>query len=129
MPETRSVDARQENDIAILATDGYLNDAAAEDVAKAGHGLVDEGAKHLVLNLEKSPIANSIGISVLIELIERVREGGGRSAFCCAAPILAKTLKIMGLLEVAVNCGRAADVLAAAVGSEVIVVEARDASR
>ncbi len=35
----------------------------------------------------------------------------------------------MGLLEVAVNRGRACDVLAAGVGSEVIVMEAGDASR
>ena len=101
MPDTTAVETRRQDDVAILVTDGYLNDAATENVARVGHEQLDQGAKHLVLNLEKSPIANSMGISVLIELIERVREAGGRSAFCCVAPILAKTLRIMGLLEVA----------------------------
>ena len=65
---------------------------------QAGEALIQEGAKSLVIILEKSPIANSMGISILIELIEKVREIDGKVAFCCVQPILAKTFQIMGLL-------------------------------
>ena len=101
MPDTLEVNARREGRIGILETDGYINDVSAEKVADAGHALIDEGFRYLILNLEKSPIANSMGISILIEIIERIRELEGRVAFCCVAPILAKTFRIMGLLKVA----------------------------
>lgn len=101
MSDTLVVNARREGRVGILETDGYINDIAAEKVADVGHALVDEGFKYLAINLEKSRIVNSIGISVLIEVIERVRDLGGKVALCCATPTLSKTFKIMGLLKVA----------------------------
>ena len=101
MSESLEVNARRKGKIGILETDGYINDTEAEKVADAGMALIQEGFKNLVLNLEKSPIANSLGISILIEIIEKVRELEGRVAFCCVRPILAKTFQIMGLLKVA----------------------------
>ena len=101
MPETLEVVSRREGSVGILETDGYINDAAAERVADAGHALIDDGLKLLVINIEKSRIISSIGISVPIELIERLREMDGKVAFCCATPTIAKTLRIMGLLKVA----------------------------
>ena len=101
MPVTLEVTSRREDSVGILETDGYINDLEAERVAEAGHALIDDGLKHLVLNIQKSRIISSIGISVLIELIERLREMDGKAAFCCATPTIAKTLRIMGLLKVA----------------------------
>ena len=63
--------------------------------------LIEEGVRSLVLNLEKSRIANSMGIAILIERIEKMREQNGKVAFCCVTPTLAKTFQIMGLLKVA----------------------------
>ena len=66
----------------------------------AGHQkLVTKGAKKFVLNLEGSRIINSIGISILIEVIEKVRSDGGRVGFSNVTPTIAKTFKIMGLLN------------------------------
>ena len=101
MPDTLEVNARKEGQVGILETDGYINDTEADRVAQAGHALIDEGFRYLVINIEKSRIISSIGISVLIELIERLREQDGKVAFCCATPTIAKTFKIMGLLKVA----------------------------
>jgi len=101
MPATLEVKSRREGQVGVLETDGYINDAEAERVAEAGHALIDEGLKLLVINIERSRIISSIGISVLIEVIERLREMDGRVAFCCATSTIAKTLKIMGLLKVA----------------------------
>jgi anti-anti-sigma factor len=98
MPQAVEVHTRRSGNIGILETDGYINGAEAEPVAEAGEALIQKGVKSLVINLEKSPIANSMGISILIELIEKVREMDGKVAFCCVVPILAKTFQIMGLL-------------------------------
>lgn len=101
MPDTLEVIVRKEGQVGILETDGYINDAEADRVAQAGHALIDEGLKHLAINIEKSRIISSIGVSVLIELIERLREQNGKVAFCCATPTIGKTFQIMGLLKVA----------------------------
>ena len=61
--------------------------------------LVDEGVRKLVLNLENCEIVNSMGISFLIEVLEKVTDLGGKLAFCCVGATIAKTLQIMGLRQ------------------------------
>ena len=55
--------------------------------------------KHFALNLEKSRVVNSIGISILIEVIEKVKAREGKVAFCSVTATIAKTFRIMGLLK------------------------------
>ncbi len=100
MAEELAVDGRREGRVGILVSRGPITDESAGKVADAGYELVDDGIKHIVINLEASPIANSVGIAVLIEIIEKLRELDGMVAFCCVTPILAKTFEIMGLLKV-----------------------------
>ena len=99
MPGNFSVRSRKEGNIGVLETDGYINGAQAEPVSESAEALIQEGAKSLVLNLAKSPIANSTGLSILIEAIEKVRNQGGDVAFCCVVPGLLKSLQIVGLLR------------------------------
>jgi anti-anti-sigma factor len=99
MTNELKVGVRRQGKIAILDTDGYLNGVETEKVLEAADALIEEGVRLLVLHLEKSPTANSQGISVLIEIIEKVKDLDGNAAFCCVAPVLAKTLKVLGLLK------------------------------
>ncbi len=99
MSESLQVRVRREGEIGVLETDGYINNLGAEKVAEMCEGLIQEGVKDFVINLEKSRIINSIGISILIEVIEKVRGLEGNVAFCCVTPTIAKTFKIMGLLK------------------------------
>lgn len=99
MAETLEVRARREDHVGILETDGYINNTGAERIADVCDEMIQAGVKHFVLNLEKSRIINSIGISILIEVIEKVRELKGKVAFCCVTPTIGKTFRIMGLLQ------------------------------
>ena len=90
---------RSEGEIGILETQGYLNNMGAEKVADVCDDMVKEGVKYFVLNLEKSRAVSSIGISILIEVLLKVRKLDGKVAFCCASPTVTKTLHIMGLLK------------------------------
>jgi anti-anti-sigma factor len=62
---------------------------------------MDQGAKTLLLNLRDTKIVNSIGISILIEIIEKMMEKEGTIAFCCLTPVILKTFQIMGLANYA----------------------------
>ena len=89
MPTAVEVQSRREGNIGILETEGYINGLEAEPIAEAAQLFVDDGVKYMVINLEKSKIANSMGISVLIEVIEQMRELGGKgSTFTVRVPMV-----------------------------------------
>ena len=86
---------------AIIHTDGYINNLGGEKIGEAAYALMDEGFTRLIINMEKSTVINSIGISILIEVIEKVQEIRGTLAFCCLTKTIAKTFTIMGLSQYA----------------------------
>jgi anti-anti-sigma factor len=92
-------DARDE--LAVIRTDGYINNQGGEEIARVAYELIDKGHKRLLLDLAGTKIVNSIGISILIEIIERMLEIDGRLAFCSLTPTIEKTFHIMGLAQYA----------------------------
>ncbi len=83
----------------VIKTEGYINNTAGEKI-------VNEFEKHndiqkLILNLEYSKVVNSIGISHLIEVIERLNQTSGKLVFTNLDPTIEKTFTIMGLFQFA----------------------------
>ena len=95
------VSVERRGDVAILWTDGYINNQGGEEIAREAYAQLDAGARALVLNLEKTRIVNSIGISILIEVLEKVMDRKGVLAFCGLTPTIDKTFRIMGLAQYA----------------------------
>ena len=60
---------------------------------------IETGKKHFLLNLEKSTVVNSIGVSILIEIIEKLQDHDGKLGYFNLAPIVEKTFSIMGLTK------------------------------
>jgi anti-anti-sigma factor len=89
------------DDLAVIYTEGYINNQGGEEIAQIAYGLLDEGRKILLLNLAGTKIVNSIGISILIEIIEKMIEIEGKLAFCSLTPTIEKTFHIMGLAQYA----------------------------
>ena len=86
---------------AVLYTKGYINNVGGEEIANRAYELMDGGVRTLLLNLRETKIVNSIGISILIEIIEKMMDKGGKIAFCCLTPVIHKTFQIMGLANYA----------------------------
>ncbi len=101
MTETLSVQVDRRPGLAVISTQGYINNQGGEEIARVAYSLVDEGYRTLLLDLAGSKIVNSIGISILIELIEKMIEIEGRLAFCNLTPTIQKTFHIMGLTQYA----------------------------
>lgn len=83
----------------VIKTEGYINNSGGEKI-------VEEFSKHndiskLVLNLENSKVVNSIGISHLIEIIEKLNQTNGKLVFTNLDPTIEKTFTIMGLFQFA----------------------------
>ncbi len=88
-------------DLAVIRTDGYINNQGGEEIARVAYELIDKGHKNLLLDLAGTKIVNSIGISILIEIIEKMLEIEGKLAFCSLTPTIEKTFHIMGLAQYA----------------------------
>ena len=101
MADDAHVPVRRVDSAAVVETPEYINNTGGEGIAEACSGLIADGVSGIVLNLQRCNIANSVGISFLIEVLENLRAGKGRLAFCCVTPTIAKTFQIMGLLQTA----------------------------
>lgn len=91
----------RDNGLAIIYTDGYINNQGGEEIARVAYELIEKGHAKLLLNLARTKIVNSIGISILIEIIEKMLEIDGKLAFCSLTPTIEKTFHIMGLAQYA----------------------------
>ena len=86
---------------AVIKTPNYVNNQGAEKIAEEADRLIGEDTVHIILNLAESKMVNSVGIAIIIELIDRVSERGGSLNFCCVSPTIEKTFQIMGLKQIA----------------------------
>ena len=94
-----SLKTRNEGDIVIIETNGYLNNVGGEQIAQACYKEIDDGKKLFLINLENSKVVNSIGVSILIEIIEKLQDVDGKLGHYNLAPIVEKTFNIMGLTK------------------------------
>jgi anti-anti-sigma factor len=101
MTETLKLSVDRRAGLAVIYTEGYINNQGGEEIARAAYELLGQGYKALLLNLAGTKIVNSIGISILIEIIEKMLEIDGRLAFCSLTPTIEKTFHIMGLAQYA----------------------------
>jgi anti-anti-sigma factor len=91
--------AETKDNCLVIITTGYINNIG-------GQKIVDEFYKHkeinnVILNLAKSNVVNSIGISFLIEIIEKLNRSNGKLIFSNLDPSVEKTFAIMGLFQFA----------------------------
>ncbi|VAX23986.1 hypothetical protein MNBD_IGNAVI01-2215 [hydrothermal vent metagenome] len=89
------------NDVLVIKTEGYINNAGGERIANEFEKYLNDGVKKLLINIEKSKVVNSIGISFLIEIIEKLNERSGKLYFSNLDPSIEKTFTIMGLFQFA----------------------------
>jgi len=97
--ELRPVES--DGSLAILEVTGYINNEGGEAISREACRLLDQGVRSLLIDLQATRIINSIGISLLLEVLERTLDLGGTLGFCCLSPSIAKTFQIMGLAQYA----------------------------
>ncbi len=85
----------------LIAAAGYINNEGGQAIADAATELIEGGCGTLLIDLEGTRIINSIGVSILLEIMEKLLEDKGRLAFCNLTPTISKTFEIMGLVQYA----------------------------
>jgi anti-anti-sigma factor len=85
----------------LISAAGYINNEGGQAIADAATELMGEGCKTLLIDLDGTRIINSIGVSILLEILEKLMDENGRLAFCNLTPTISKTFEIMGLVQYA----------------------------
>ena len=97
MEQQFSLTSELRNNCLIIATSGYVNNVGGEAIAKEFERHFQQGTNHVIINLAQSKVVNSIGMSFLIEIIEKLQEVDGKMVFTNLDPAVEKMLTIMGL--------------------------------
>lgn len=85
----------------VIETNGYINIHGGEAIAKVAFSHINLGIKKVILNLAQSKVINSVGISFLIEIIDKLHQVDGTLYFTNLSPTMNKTFTIMGLFNYA----------------------------
>lgn len=90
---------KEANQIVIIETDGYLNNEGGEAISAICYDKMSTGQNKFLINMAGTKVVNSIGVSILIEIIEKLQEVDGKIGYYNLAPIVSKTFNIMGLTK------------------------------
>ncbi len=107
MEQPFTLTSELKGDCLVIATSGYVNNVGGEAIAKEFTHHFENNIKHVVINLARSKVVNSIGMSFLLEIIEKLQDVDGKLIFTNLDPPVDKMLTIMGLFTFA---GKASNV-------------------
>ncbi len=95
----------------VINTTGYINNVGGQKIVDEFNKHNGNGINNVVLNLANSNVVNSIGISFLIEVIEKLNQSSGNLIFTNLDPSIDKTFTIMGLFQFAKKADNVDDAL------------------
>lgn len=96
-----SLNSEVKNDCVVINTSGYINNLGGQKIIDEFNAHYKNGITNYILNLAESKVVNSIGISFLIEVIEKLNDSKGKLVFTNLDPSVDKTFTIMGLFHYA----------------------------
>lgn len=94
-----SVHSKLEGNAAIIYPRGYLNNLSGEGLVKECGLYISKGITKIVINFSETDLVNSIGISMLLQIIEDLRNIKGM--ICCTnmSKFLKDTFEMLGLIQ------------------------------
>lgn len=98
------------NDVLIMKTEGYINNDGGEKISQEFEKHFANGINKVLIDMKDSKVVNSIGISYLIEIIEKLSDKNGTLYFCNMDTAIEKTFTIMGLFQFAKKVDSANDI-------------------
>jgi anti-anti-sigma factor len=99
MTGNATIRTREEGETLVVYVGGYLNSLLGEEVEKVVREQFDAGGRSVLLHFGDTRMVNSIGISFVIGIIEKVMEREGRMAFCEVSRINRDLFRVTGLAK------------------------------
>ena len=83
--------------VAVIHAGDYLNKLSGESVERECRERIAEGARELILNFSRTEIVNSIGVSILLGVIDAARSSGAHIVFTGVNEGTAELFDMLGL--------------------------------
>ena len=81
----------------VVYPDNYINDIEGEKLEDMCDAFIDRGFKKIVIDFANTDLINSIGVSILIGIIEKIRDKKGVIAFSSLNSVNCDIFNIVGL--------------------------------
>lgn len=94
-----SVVSETTKEYVILQSDRYLNSLQAEKLEEECEAVIKMGVKKIVIDFKNTELINSIGISILISVIEKLNHVGGNLSFSNLKKTHAEMFQMLGLTK------------------------------
>lgn len=91
------VKTRRADDTLVVYIGGYLNSLLGEEVERVVTEALAAGRRRVLLHFGDTRLINSIGISIIIGIVEKVREHNGTLAFCSLSKIHRELFEMTGV--------------------------------
>ena len=89
-----------ENNLSIVALEGFVDAHTAPQFEDAIQKAVDSGSVRIVVDCEKLNYISSAGLGVFMSFIEEVRDRGGDIKICGLTPKVKHTFEILGFQDI-----------------------------
>ena len=86
-------------DCVVLYADNYLNDIEGEKLEIACDAFLNKGKRKVVIDFGNTELVNSIGVSILIGIMDKVREKRGVLLFSSLKKANHYVLDVLGLTK------------------------------
>lgn len=90
---------KDHGDVIILYANNYINDIEGEKLEDTCDTLLEGGYRKIIIDFTETDIINSIGVSILIGIIEKVRDRKGTIYFSGLKKINFDIFSIVGLTK------------------------------
>ena len=94
---SETLTANAEDKRAVVFAGDYLNKLTGEQIERECRRRLDEGCKELVVNFSRTEIVNSIGVSILLGVIDQARGTGAKVIFSEVKDETAELFDMLGL--------------------------------
>lgn len=84
---------------AVLYPGPYLNQLRGESIERRCRELLASGIRHIIINFAETELINSIGISILLGVIEAVNDVRGKLVLSNLTPSNRELFEMLGLLS------------------------------
>ena len=94
--------AQAGGDVAVVYAGDYVNKLSGQRIERECVQRIERGCRALVINFRDTELVNSIGVSILLGVIDAAERRGARVAFSNVSPHTVKLFELLGLTRLVV---------------------------
>ena len=89
-------------EVAVVYAGDYVNKLSGQRIERECVQRIEHGCRALVINFRDTELVNSIGVSILLGVIDAAERRGARVAFSNVSPHTVKLFELLGLTRLVV---------------------------